>query len=323
MRNGKTLVTGGAGFLGSHLVDRLLADGHDVVVLDNFSTGQRRFLEPAVTSGRCRIVEGDLLDPTSLRQALDGCGLVAHLAANADVRRGLDHPRRDLEQNAFATSALLEAMREAGVERLLFASTGAIYGEPTIFPTPEDAPLPIQTSLYGASKLAAEGLISAYCHGFGLRARIFRFVSILGPRYSHGHVFDFVRKLLISPDAIDVLGDGRQRKSYLHVTDCIEGMLRALEATPEDVPVAVYNLGHTESCTVDTSLDWICQRLGVAPERRYAGGARGWIGDSPRVELDCSRLHQLGWRPTRGIRESVESTVDSLLAHRWLLDARG
>ncbi|MEM9557405.1 MAG: NAD-dependent epimerase/dehydratase family protein [Acidobacteriota bacterium] len=315
----RVLVTGGAGFIGSHLVDRLLAQGHEVVVYDDFSTGFRRFLADAGHAG-CRIVKGNLLDCERLRRALDGCDLVAHLAANADVRGGLDRPTLDLEQNTRATSVLLEAMRAAGVDRLLFSSTGAIYGEPSVFPTPEDAPLPLQTSLYGASKLAAEGLISAYCHGFGLRAWIFRFVSILGPRYSHGHVFDFVRKLRADPSTIDVLGDGRQRKSYLHVDDCIAGMLRALGDEPD--PVAVYNLGHDASCVVDESLDWICHRLGVEPERRYAGGARGWVGDSPRVELDCTRMRALGWAPTRSIRASVESTVDYLVAEPWLLDAR-
>ncbi|MEM1180966.1 MAG: NAD-dependent epimerase/dehydratase family protein [Acidobacteriota bacterium] len=317
----KALVTGGAGFIGSHVVDRLLAEGYRVTVYDNLATGQRRFLDDALATGRCRLVVGDILDRDRLTESLDGSSLVAHFAANADVRRGRDHPERDLEQNALGTSSVLEAMRAAGVERLLFASTGAIYGEPDVFPTPEDAPLPVQTSLYGASKLAAEGLISAYAHGFGLQASIFRFVSILGPRYSHGHVFDFVRKLLHDPERVEVLGDGRQRKSYLHVDDCVDGIVRALRR--DEAPVSIYNLGHADVCTVDDSLGWIARRLGFEPERRYTGGERGWVGDSPLVHLDCSRIRALGFAPRRSIRESVEATVDFLLDNRWLLDSRG
>ncbi|MEM1205017.1 MAG: NAD-dependent epimerase/dehydratase family protein [Acidobacteriota bacterium] len=318
----RVLITGGAGFIGSHLVDRYLAEGHDVVVYDNLSTGHRRFLEPALATGRCRLVVGDVLDRERLADSLEGCGEVAHLAANADVRRGREWPERDLEQNAVGTSQVLEAMRSAGVTRLLFSSTGAIYGEPDVFPTPEDAPLPVQTSLYGASKLAAEGLITAYCHGFGFSACIFRFVSILGPRYSHGHVFDFVRKLLANADEIEVLGDGRQVKSYLHVRDCIEGMRTAAGTLKEPGQIVLRNLGHKDSCTVDDSLGWISGRLGVEPRRRYTGGERGWVGDSPRVHLDCARMHADGWGPSYSIRDGVETTVDYLLANRWLLDAR-
>lgn len=316
----KVLVTGGAGFIGSHLVDQLLLRGAGVVVYDNLSTGQKPFIASALRSENCHLVNADVLDRDSLRKAMDGCEMVAHLAANADVRRGLERPEWDLEQNTMATSNVLEAMREVGVKRLFFASSGAIYGEPEIYPTPEDAPLPIQTSLYGASKLAAEGLITAYCHGYDMNAAIFRFVSILGPRYSHGHVFDFVRKLLANPDQVHVLGDGQQQKSYLHVRDCVAAMMRAVEQQGQNVEI--FNLGHDDVCTVDDSLSWISARLGVQPHRLYAGGERGWVGDSPRVQLDCSKIKALGWKPTHSIRESVEATVDDLLANRWLLDAR-
>ncbi|MEM8964386.1 MAG: NAD-dependent epimerase/dehydratase family protein [Acidobacteriota bacterium] len=317
----RALVTGGAGFIGSHLVDRLLDEGHEVVVYDNLSTGQRPFLDRALGSKHCQLVVADVLDRDALITAMQGCDVVAHIAANADVRRGIERPERDLEQNTIATSHVLEAMRATGTHRLLFSSTGVIYGEPEVFPTPEDAPLPIQTSLYGASKLGAEGLITAYCHAYGFSARIFRFVSILGPRYSHGHVFDFVRKLLADPEHIEVLGNGKQRKSYLHVDDCVTGMLRALDH--HDASIGIFNLGHDDSCVVDESLSWICARLGVEPQRHYTGGERGWIGDSPRVHLDCSRMKALGWRPTHAIRQSVEHTVDYLMDHRWLFDSRG
>ena len=189
-----------------------------------------------------------------------------------------------------------------------------------MFPTPEDCPFPVQTSLYGASKLAAEGLIGAYCVGFGMQGLIFRFVSILGERYTHGHVFDFYRKLLEDPTSIEVLGNGRQRKSYLYVQDCIDAMLLAAERASE--PVSIFNLGTDEYCAVDDSLGWICEELGVRPERRYTGGERGWIGDSPFIFLDCARIRSLGWRPKLTIREAVVRTLRYLEASPWLLERR-
>jgi UDP-glucose 4-epimerase len=251
---------------------------------------------------------------------MHGAEVVFHLAANADVRRGIEHPGKDLEQNTVATFNVLEAMRENGVRRIAFSSTGSIYGEPDCFPTPENAPFPVQTSLYGASKLASEGLIQAYCEGFDLQAHIFRFVSILGERYTHGHVVDFVANLRRNPHEVHVLGDGQQRKSYLHVQDCIDAMLVALERADERVNI--FNLGTDEWCRVDDSLDWICERLDVSPVRSYSGGARGWVGDSPFIFLDCSRIRALGWRPTLTIRQSVGRTVDYLLAHPWVIEAR-
>ncbi len=316
----RVFVTGCAGFIGSHLTDRLLAAGHSVVGWDDFSTGQREFLAGALELPAMHLVEGDILDRDALAVAMHGCDLVFHLAANADVRYGTDHPRRDLEQNTIGTHNVLEAMRLAGVKRIAFPSTGSVYGEPTVFPTPEAAPFPIQTSLYAASKLAAEGLIEAYAAGFGMQGLIFRFVSILGERYTHGHVFDFYRKLLADPNEIEVLGDGRQRKSYLYVQDCIDAMLLAVEKARE--PVAVYNLGTDEYCTVDDSLGWICAELGVSPKHRYTGGKRGWPGDSPFIFLDSSRIRHLGWRPTLSIREAVLRTLDYLRANPWLLEQR-
>src|SRR3972149_1684419 len=213
----KGFVTGAAGFIGSNLVDRLLADGVSVVGWDNFSTGQERFLEGALKHPRFRLLRGDNLDLPALTAAMRGGDFVFHLAANADVRFGTDHPRRDLEQNTVATFNVLEAMRANGINRIVFSSTGSIYGETAVIPTPEDAPFPVQTSLYGASKLAGEGLIAAYCEGFGFEGYLFRFVSVLGERYTHGHVFDFYRQLLDHPDHLDVLGDGTQKKSYLYI----------------------------------------------------------------------------------------------------------
>src|SRR5436190_22359232 len=207
----KCLVTGAAGFIGSNLVERLLADEYDVVAFDNFSSGQRRFLAGALSDPRFRLIEGDTLDATALADAVAGCDIVFHLAANADVRFGTEHPHKDLEQNTIATFNVLEAMRANDIRRIMFSSTGSIYGEPAVFPTPENAAFPVQTSLYGASKLAGEGMIQAYCEGFGLQGYIFRFVSLLGERYSHGHVIDFYKSLSANPNELRVLGNGRQR----------------------------------------------------------------------------------------------------------------
>lgn len=313
----KALVTGGAGFVGSHLVDRLLAAGHRVVVYDNLSTGQEQFLRDAQRCATFQFVHGDTLDPTPVEHALQGVDIVFHLAANADVRFGTEHPRKDVEQNTVATLNVLEAMRRTGVRRVVFASSGSIYGEPAIFPTPETCPFPVQTSLYGASKLACEGLISAYCYGFGFQAHIFRFVSLLGERYSHGHVFDFCKKLLIDSTQIEILGDGRQRKSYLYVQDCIDAIFVALERAGE--PLNLFNLGSAGYCTVDESLEWICSALGVMPRRRYTGGERGWVGDSPFVFLDTARIRALGWQPQLSIRDAVIRTLTYLRANPWLL----
>ena len=228
----KFFVTGAAGFIGSNLVDRLLAGGHDVVGYDNFSTGLPQFLEGAGNNPRFQLIQDDLLASTEIGKAMGGCDFVFHFAANADVRFGTEHPRKDLEQNTIATYNVLEAMRANGIGRIAFSSTGSVYGEAKVIPTPEDAPFPIQTSLYAASKVAGEGMIAAYCEGFGFQAHIFRFVSILGERYTHGHVFDFVKKLMADPTVLPVLGNGKQRKSYLYVQDCIIKTIDYLLANP-------------------------------------------------------------------------------------------
>jgi UDP-glucose 4-epimerase len=316
----RIFVTGGAGFIGSNLVHRLLADGCRVTAYDNFSTGRREFLAGAACDGEYRFVEGDLLDLPRLTQALAGHDFVFHLAANADVRFGTHHPRRDLEQNTIATFNVLEAMRANGVRRLAFASTGSIYGEATVIPTPEDAPFPVQTSLYGASKLAGEGLIAAYAAGFGFQAYVFRFVSILGECYTHGHVYDFFNKLRQNPHRIEILGNGKQRKSYLYVQDCLDAMLLAVRTAGE--PVNVFNLGTEEYCTVDDSLGWICDHLGLDPQRSYSGGERGWIGDNPFIFLDTARIRSLGWKPRLSIREAVLHTLQYLQSNPWVLEDR-
>jgi UDP-glucose 4-epimerase len=297
-----------------------LADGLSVVGYDNLSTGQYEFLHEAFKSSRFSFIHGDVLDLNALTKAMAGSDFVFHLAANADVRFGTQHPGKDLEQNTIGTFNVLEAMRSNGIRQIAFSSTGSIYGEPDVFPTPEHAPFPVQTSLYGASKLAGEGLIQAYCEGFGFRGWIFRFVSILGERYSHGHVFDFYQRLLADPNHLHILGNGRQRKSYLYVQDCIDAMLVAIAKATEKV--SILNLGTDEYCEVNDSIGWICEHLGLKPELAYTGGERGWIGDSPFIFLDCSRIRDLGWKPKLKINEGVIKTLQYLQENRWLLESR-
>ena len=316
----RCFVTGAAGFIGSNFVDRLLADGHTVVGFDNLSTGRAAFLVDAISTPNFSLIQGDTLDLDGLTAAMRGADVVLHLAANADVRFGTQHPERDLQQNTIATHNVLEAMRVTGVERIIFASTGSVYGEAKVIPTPEDAPFPVQTSLYGASKLAAEGLIQAYCEGYKVQGYIFRFVSILGERYTHGHVVDFYRQLRAHPDELQILGNGRQRKSYLYVGDCVSAVLTAFEKA--DNGVNIFNLGTDEYCQVNDSIDWICDYLGMNPRREYSGGDRGWIGDNPFIFLDCARIRALGWRPTLTIRQGIERTVDYLMRESWVLDRR-
>src|SRR5580765_4441855 len=316
----RAFVTGGAGFIGSSLVDRLLSDQHEVVAYDNFSTGRREFLSQAVNNPNFRLIEGDVLDVERLIGCLRGVDVVFHLAANADVRFGTDHPRKDLEQNTVATFNVLEAMRANGVKRIAFSSTGSVYGEAVVFPTPEDAAFPLQTSLYGASKLAGEGLIAAYGAGFGFEGCIFRFVSILGERYTHGHVFDFYRSLRGDPTRLRVLGDGTQRKSYLYIGDCLDAMLLAMEKTRGEVQV--FNLGTDHYCRVVDSIGWISERLGVSPTLEFSGGDRGWIGDNPFIFLDTAKIRSLEWQPKLTIREGIIRTLEYLQANPAVLEAR-
>ncbi len=318
----KIFVSGAAGFIGSNLVDSLLDSGHEVIGFDNFSTGREQFLRAAKTNSNFKLIEGDLLNSSAVEAAMDGkVDYVFHLAANADVRFGLDHPRKDIEQNVIATQNLLEAMRAHGVKSISFSSTGSIYGEPEVFPTPEDVAFPRQTSLYGASKLAAEGLISAYCEGYGFAAKIFRFVSILGERYTHGHVYDFVSQLRREPSQLHVLGDGHQKKSYLYIGDCVRALTMFLDR-PCDQGIEIYNLGTDEFVEVNDSIDEICSELNLNPSLSYAGGERGWVGDSPFILLDCRKIRSEGWSPKLNIKEAVRKTVKYLDENNWVFEER-
>ncbi len=305
------LVTGGAGFIGSHIVDVMLSRGARVTAFDNLSTGFPEFLSPPREN--LRVVEGDLLDQAQIGDAMRGVDFVFHLAANADIKDNLLSPRLCIEQNVLATQNVLEAMRASGVREIALSSTGSVYGESNVMPTPEDAPFPVQTSLYATSKIAAEGLLTSYSLGFDFKTWIFRFVSVLGPRYTHGHVMDFWRKLRRDPTRLEVLGNGKQLKSYLHVSDCVGAMLTAIEHARD--PVNIFNLGHGYAIQVTQSIGIITRTMGLSPRLEYTGGERGWVGDSPRILLDTTRIRALGWTPAKSIEESVVETLNFLVEH--------
>lgn len=317
----KIFVTGAAGFIGSNLVDRLLKDGYKVIGWDNLSTGRIRFLEDALKNPNFTLIQGDNMDVDSLSNAMIGCDTVFHLAANADVRFGLNHPSKDLNQNTIATFNVLQAMQNCGIKRIIFSSTGSVYGESNIIPTPENSPFPIQTSLYGASKVAGESLIQAYSEGYGFESYIFRFVSILGERYTHGHIFDFYKQLIEHPKYLNVLGDGTQRKSYLYVKDCVDAILHIL-SLPYQNKVNIYNLGTDEYVQVNDSVKFIINHLGLNPEIRYSGGNKGWIGDNPFIFLDTKKIRNTGWQPELTIEQGVISTLIWLQKNEWVYESK-
>jgi UDP-glucose 4-epimerase len=321
----KVFVTGAAGFIGSNLVDRLLRDGKSVVGFDNFSTGQNEFLECAQKNPKFKLIRGDCLDLPVLTKAMAGCDFIFHLAANADVRFGLDHPGKDFQQNSVATFNILETMRANNIKRLAFSSTGSVYGETEVIPTPENAPFPIQTSLYAASKLTGEGMIAAYCEGYGFEGYIFRFVSILGERYTHGHVVDFYKQLLDHPGHLKILGDGTQRKSYLYIGDCVEAMLHVITrgmAQSAKHHVEFYNLGTKEFVQVNDSIKFICTTLNVKPKLEYTGGNKGWIGDNPFIFLDIKKICATGWKTSLTIEQGIGRTLQWLQENQWVLERR-
>jgi UDP-glucose 4-epimerase len=311
-------VTGGAGFIGSTFCDYLLSKNHHVTIYDNFSTGKKNFISQALNNPNCTLIEGDLLDEKSLKDSIKNHDVVAHFAANADVRYGVENTKKDLEQNTIATSNVLDVMRENNIKKILFSSTGSIYGEAKTIPTPEDYQMPIQTSLYGASKLACESLIQAYCEAFDIQSWIFRFVSILGERYTHGHVYDFYNSLSKNKDNLKVLGDGEQKKSYLYVQDCIEYMYWSIEKTNDKVNI--FNLGTNEYITVKESINFICNEMGVNPKLELTGGDKGWVGDNPFIWLDCSKIFEICGKPKVSIKDGVKKTVNWLDQNQWVFE---
>ena len=285
--------------------------------IDNLSTGHLRNLDDANKNKNFHFVKFDLLDIKKIKNLFKNIDMVFHLAANADVRFGIDNPKKDLEQNTIVTFNILESMRVNGVKKIIFSSTGSIYGETSIIPTPENVEFPIQTSFYGASKLACEGLIQAYCDHYNFKSWIFRFVSILGERYSHGHVYDFYKKLLKNNNSLSVLGNGKQKKSYLNIKDCLSAIMIAIRKSPKKVNI--YNLGTNQFSTVSNSVNQITKRLSLKPKINYKGGKRGWPGDVPTIYLNTKKIRKLGWKPKYTINESIIETLEFLIKNKWLL----
>jgi len=317
MSDGRIFVAGGAGFIGSHLVDALVSQGWQVTVYDNLSLGRVEFLQGALDKGGATLVEADLQDLPRLERALAGHEMVWHLAANSDIRQGTRSTRLDLEQGTLVTYNVLEAMRRTSVQRIAFASSSVVYGEPLQLPTPEDYGPLCPISLYGAAKLAAEGLISAFGHCYGVQAFIFRFANIVGPRSTHGILHDFAAKLRDQPDELEVLGDGQQQKSYLSVEDCVEAMLFVVEQAGE--PLNIFNLGSGDNVTVARIAELVAQRwTGGRARLRFTGGRRGWAGDVPVMLMDVSRLNRLGWSAPRTSEQAVQAAIEALRPAREL-----
>ena len=311
---GACFVTGGAGFIGSHLCERLLAGGNTVTAYDNLSLGSRRWVEHLLDEPRFRLIEADLREAEALEQAVAGHDVVFHLGANTDIPRGNQDTRIDLENDIIATYNLLEAMRKHGVQQLVFASSSTVFGEPAVRPTPEDVGPLLPISLYGAGKLACEGLISAYCHLFGIRAWMFRFGNVVGPRMGHGILHDFVDKLRRDPNELEVLGDGNQEKNYFLVEDCIDGILFAM-AHADGKDCDVYNLGCESTVKASEIARLVVEEMGLEGVRiRYTGGKRGWPGDVPVVIYDVSKMKRLGWQAGHTSGEAVRIALRRLLA---------
>lgn len=309
----KVLVTGGAGFIGSHLVDKLLP-GNEVTVLDNFSSGNRKHLTQHRENPNFKLVEDDLLDAGIIERVLVGKDFVFHLAANPDVKLGAENTRVHLDQNVLATYNLLEAMRKTGVNKIAFTSTSTIYGEATVIPTPENYGPLVPISLYGASKLSCEALISAYCHTFEMQSWIFRFANIVGERGTHGVLLDFIRKLKKNPKELEILGSGKQRKSYLEVKDCVDAMMHCVDHSLDETNI--FNIGSSDSIDVTGIADIVAKRMGLSGvDYKYTGGidGRGWKGDVKIMLLSIEKIKELGWSPHFNSAKAIDAATDALL----------
>lgn len=309
----KFLVTGGAGFIGSHIVDILVKYGNEVVVYDNLSTGKLDFINHHKDKKSFSFIRADLLDSNKLNEAMKGVDFVYHMASNADIRHGTIDTRLDLEQNTLATYNVLEAMRIGNVKNIAFASSSVVYGEADVFPTPENYGPLIPISLYGASKLACEGLISAYSSIFGFRSWIFRFANIVGSRQTHGVLVDFIDKLRKNPLELEILGDGGQRKSYMLVEECVDALLYCVEQA-KDV-VNIFNLGSQDQISVSRIAEILIEELGLEKTVvKYTGGKRGWPGDVPKMMLSIKKLNNLGWK-TRYTSEEAIKKASKVIAN--------
>lgn len=304
-------VTGGAGFIGSHLIDRLIKN-HNVTVYDNLSSGKKEFISHHFDKKNFSFIEADLLDLENLKKAMKKQDAVFHFAANANIVLGSEKTDTDLKQGTMATYNVLESMKINNVKNIVFPSSCTVYGEADVTPIPENYGPMIPVSLYGASKLASEGLITAYCSMFDMSAWVFRFANIVGRRSTHGVIFDFIKKLKNNRDELEILGDGKQTKSYLHIDDCLDAMLFAVEKTNDKVNI--FNLGCKDWIGVDRIAEIVVEEMNLKNVKfRYTGGSRGWKGDIPRIMLSIRKIEKLGWKPRYNSEKAVRMTVKSLI----------
>ena len=321
MKKKIALITGCAGFIGSNLIPHLLKNNFSVIGVDNFRTGKKEFISKYLNNKNFLFKKKNLNKNVDLKNVFKNkIDIVFHMAANADVRKGYLNPLNDLKFNTIMTSKILEYVRIKKIKEFVFCSTGSIYGESKNIPTPENDKFPIQTSMYGASKLACEGLIQAYSEAYNLKSYIFRFVSILGEHYTHGHIYDFCKQLFNNPGYLNALGDGSQTKSYLNIDDCISAIMIAINKSKDKTNI--YNLGTNEHINVKQSIEIICKELKVNPKISFSGGKRGWIGDSPFIFLSNKKIRSLGWKPKFKIKESVEQTTRYLKNNKWVFKKR-
>jgi UDP-glucose 4-epimerase len=313
------LVTGGAGFIGSYLTEELLKEGHKVVVLDNFSNGKKENIQHLLDNPSLTLVKEDLKKPKKLRQLVNASDTIFHLAANPEVRLGETDPKTHFQENILATFNLLEAVRKNGKPKtVVFASTSTVYGEAKLVPTPEDYGPLIPISTYGASKLACEALITSYTYTFNHRALILRLANIIGPRSNHGVIVDFIKKIRGNPKQLTILGDGKQEKSYLHISDCIEAIMHLTEAFSETTEkIDVFNVGSKDKVTVAQIAKTVAEEMNTSNiEYRFTGGVdggRGWKGDVKTMQLSIDKLIRTGWKPTHSSRQAVKLAAKALI----------
>jgi UDP-glucose 4-epimerase len=312
----QVFVSGGAGFIGGHLVASLLKDSETerVVIFDNFTSGQLSYIKESANDSRVEVVEADLKDVGAVAAAMVGCDTVFHLAANPDIAKAVTQPDIDFWEGTYLTQNVLEGMRVNGVRKILYTSGSGVYGENPKIAFAEDYGPCVPISTYGASKLACEGLIAAYCHMFELVGRAFRFANVVGPRQTHGVGYDFIRRLKADPTRLRILGDGTQKKSYIHVEDVLAAIRRADEWSQDQY--AMFNVATNDYITVAEIADLAVKVSGLTPGKtryEFTGGDRGWKGDVPVVRFNCSKIKALGWRAQRSSAKAVEDAMKAML----------
>lgn len=308
----RALVTGGAGFIGSHLIDRLVSRGDEVVALDNLSSGKVEFIQTHIDSGSVVLIEGDITNFDDVHAAMDGIDCVFHLAANPDIRLGTKITDTDLKQGTIATYNIVESMRRCDVKKIVFASSSVVYGENAPMPTPENHGPCMPISLYGASKQAGEGLISSWVGTFGLQAWVFRFANIIGQRGTHGVIFDFIHKLKADPSRLEVLGNGLQEKSYMEVGDCVDGILHVMENSNDSLNL--FNLGSHDTASVTRIAEIVIEETNCGGAKiEYTGGDRGWAGDIPRAMLGINKMLSTGYDVRYNSEDAIRHTAKCLI----------